>query len=154
MADNPDRYADLERALTRLVRRAFLPTAGEATRREAGVNLERATYATLARMAALKDARLSDLAAALGLDVSTTSRHVKRLVDAGYATASADPDDARARRYVPTRAGHDALARVRDTRRRHLARILQDWEPRDVEVLAAGLDRLMDAIEADEGQRP
>ncbi|MBS3941651.1 MAG: MarR family transcriptional regulator, partial [Actinobacteria bacterium] len=84
MPDDPAPFTELERALTRLIRRAFLPTVGEATRRAAGVHLERAAYVTLVNIAALDGARLSDLASALGIDVSTASRHVKRLVESGY----------------------------------------------------------------------
>lgn len=146
-------YTELERALMRLIRHAFLPTAGEATRRAAGVNLERAAYVTLARIAALDGARLSDLAAALGIDISTASRHVKRLVDAGYVEASTDPEDARARRYRPSSAGSDVLCRVRDARRADLARMLGGWEADEVSRLAAGLDRLVDTLEADERDR-
>ncbi len=146
-------HGELERALTRLVRRAFLPTAGEATRRAAGVNLERATYVTLVRTADLGGGRLSDIAAALGVETSTASRHVKRLVDAGYVDVITDPDDGRARRYTPTAAGDDALARVRSARRAHLARALDDWDPAEVSRLAEELDRLVDALEADERTR-
>lgn len=153
MTDDLAPYADLERALTRLIRRAFLPTAGEATRREAGVTLERAAYATLVRIAELEAGRLSDLAEVLGLDASTTSRHVKGLVDVGYVEVTPDPDDARARRYSPTAAGRDALARVRDLRRAHLARVLHDWEPDEVTTLADGLDRIVTAFEDDERRR-
>jgi DNA-binding MarR family transcriptional regulator len=147
---NDDRYGDLERALTRLVRRAFLPTSGEATRRAAGVHLERATYVALVRTAELEPGRLSDIAAALGVEVSTASRHLKRLVDDGYVEVATDPDDARARRYTPTDAGKDALARVSRARRRHLGRVLDDWSFDEVATLAAGLDRLLDALDADE----
>lgn len=153
MPDTSDHFAELERALTRLFRRAFLPTAGEATRREAGVNLERAAYVTLVRVAALDGCRLSELAAALGLDVSTTSRHVKRLVEAGYAEVGTDPDDARVRRCRLTAAGRDALARVRDARRAHLARVLGDWDPDDVAGVATGIDRIVTALEEDERER-
>jgi DNA-binding MarR family transcriptional regulator len=146
--DDADRYAELERALTRLIRRAFLPTAGEATRREAGVHLERAAYVTLVRVTELDGGRLSDIAAALGVEVSTASRHVKRLVEEGYVEATTDPDDARARRYRPTPAGDAALCRVRQTRRSHLAEMLDDWPPDDVDRLAEGLDRLVDTFEA------
>ncbi len=147
-------YGELERALTRLVRRAFLPTTGEATRRRAGVNLERAAYVTLVRIAELNGGRLSDIAAMLGLDVSTTSRHVKRLVAAGYVEVAADRDDARARRYTPTTEGRDALERVREARRAHLARVLDDWDPAEVAILAERLDGLVDALEADERGAP
>lgn len=153
MTDDLAPYTDLERALTRLIRRAFLPTAGEVTRREAGVALERAAYTTLVRIAELEAGRLSELAEVLGLDASTTSRHVKGLVDAGYVEVAPDPDDARARRYSPTAAGRDALERVRDIRRTHLARVLHDWEPDEVTTLALGLDRIVSAFEDDERRR-
>lgn len=148
-----DRYEELERSLTRLVRRAFLPTTGEATRRAAGVHLERATYSALVRTAELDGGRLSDIAALLGVEISTASRHLKRLVDAGYVAVAPDPDDARARRYTPTEQGRDALERVRRARRETLGRILDDWSAGDVETLARGLDRLLDALEAAEAAR-
>lgn len=144
---DPDRYAELESSLTRLIRRVFLPTAGEATRREAGVHLERSAYVTLVRIAELDGGRLSDIAAALGLEVSTASRHVKRLIEEGYVEAETCKDDARARRYTPTAIGRETLERVRATRQAHLARVLRDWEPTEVSGLAAGLGRLVDALE-------
>lgn len=150
MATDPDRYAALERALTRLVRRTLLPTAGEATRRDAGVDLERAAYITLARIAALGEPRLTELAASLGLDVSTTSRHVKRLKGDGLVSVEVDPDDSRARRFTPSPAGQDALERVRHARRTRLARVLHDWEPGAVDLLADGIDRLVTAFEHEE----
>ena len=146
-------HADLERALTRLVRRAFLPTAGQRVRAEAGLDLERAAYSTLVRIADLDGPRLSELAAALGLDVSTTSRHVKRLVDDGYVAVSTDPEDARARRYHPTVTGRDALDQVREVRRAVLARLLEEWSTDEVVTLARGLDRIVDVFEADERNR-
>ena len=151
MTDEHRPHADLERALTRLVRRAFLPTAGQRTRAEAGVDLERATYSTLVRIAHLDGARLSEVAAGMGLELSTVSRHVKRLVADGYVEVAADPDDARARRYSPTPAGHAALARVRSARRDRLAELLHDWEDAEVLDLAAQLDRVVDALEEEEG---
>lgn len=153
MPPSSEPHADLERALTRVVRRAFLPTAGEATRRQAGVDLERATYSTLTRIAELDHPRLTEVAAAMGLDTSTASRHTKRLVEDGYVEVTACSDDARARRYRPTAAGRATLERVRTARRDRLAHLLGDWDPAEVSALASGLDRLIDAIEADEQPR-
>ncbi len=150
MSREPEPHAALERALTRLVRRAFLPTAGERTRRQAGLDLERAAYGTLVQIADLGEPRLSDLAAALGLEVSTTSRHVQRLVADGYVEVATDPRDARARRYSPTPAGRDALERVRAARRAHLVRLLADWDNDDVTALADGLERILDVFEREE----
>lgn len=145
-----DQFAALETALTRLIRRAFLPTHGEASRREAGVSLERAAYATLVRTCELDGGRLSDIAAVLGLDVSTTSRHLKRLVEMDLVAARVDPDDARARRFSATSDGLEMLRRVGDARRAHLARVLDDWDPETVTTLADGLDRLIAALDADQ----
>jgi DNA-binding MarR family transcriptional regulator len=153
MATSPDPHDELERALTRVVRRVFLPTAGEATRRRAGVDLERATYSTLARIAELDRPRLTEVAAAMGLDTSTASRHTKRLVADGYVEVTACPEDARARRYRPTPAGRAALERVRDARRERLSTLLATWDAAEVSRLAQGLDGLIDAIEADEQAR-
>ncbi len=150
MADEHTPHADLERALTRLVRRAFLPTAGARSRAHAGVDLERAAYTTLVRIAHLDGARLSDIAAGMGLEVSTVSRHVKRLVADGYVEVAADPQDARARRYSPTADGRDALARIRDARRARLAALLHDWQDEELRDLASKLGRLVDALEAEE----
>lgn len=136
-------FAALEHALTRLIRRAFLPTAGEAARREAGVNLERATYASLVRVVELEGPRLSDLAHTMGLDISTASRHVKRLVGAGFVTVEVCPDDGRARRYFATRDGLAAVDRVHVARRRHLEALLATWDVADVRQLAQGIDRLL-----------
>lgn len=153
MSPAPDPHDALERALTRVVRRVFLPTAGEATRREAGVDLERAAYSTLARIDQLDHPRLTELASALGLDTSTASRHTKRLVADGYVEVSACSDDARARRYRPTTAGREALERVREARRARLEALLARWDQEEVRRLADGLDRLIDALEADEQGR-
>lgn len=150
MSDVTDPHTELERALTRVVRRVVLPTAGEATRRRAGVDLERATYTTLTRIAELDHPRLTEVAAALGLDISTTSRHAKRLVEDGYVEVTACADDARARRYATTPTGRQALDRVREARRARLEQLLDDWDAQEVRALATGLDRLVDAIESDE----
>jgi len=149
----PDAHEELERALTRVVRRVFVPTAGEASRQQAGVDLERSTYSTLARIADLDHPRLTEVAAAMGLDTSTASRHTKRLVEDGYVEVTACAEDARARRYHPTPAGEQALQRVRTARRDQLAALLDSWTPDDVQVLASGLDRLVDALEAPDGDR-
>ncbi|MFP4310461.1 MAG: MarR family winged helix-turn-helix transcriptional regulator [Nitriliruptoraceae bacterium] len=152
MPARPDPHTELERALTRVVRRVFLPTAGEATRRQAGVNLERATYSTLARIADLGHPRLTEVAAAMGLDTSTASRHTKRLIEDGLIEVTACTEDARARRYRPSDAGREALQRVREARRARLAQLLDTWEPEEIHALAVGLDRLVDALEADDGR--
>lgn len=140
------RIAELESALTSLIRRAALPSVLEATRRRAGVDLGRSLYSTLVRVAELDGGRLSDVAEALGLDVSTTSRHVARLVDDGYVDVTTDDTDGRARCFRPTAKGRRTLERVVDERRRHLEQLLHDWDPEDLATLTRGLERITEAF--------
>ncbi|MEX2503458.1 MAG: MarR family transcriptional regulator, partial [Egicoccus sp.] len=107
--------AALESALTRLIRRALLPTSGDETRAAAGVTLDRAAYHVLLRICDQGGMRLSALAEAMGLDVSTVSRHVTRLEQDGYVTRSPDPDDGRASLLTTTEAGRAVGAPVRET---------------------------------------
>ncbi len=55
---------------------------------------------------------LGELAAELYLDKSTASRVVDSLERKGYATRSADPDDARVRLLAPTAAGKRLRTRI------------------------------------------
>lgn len=142
----PD-VAVLETELTRLVRRALLPTSGDATRAAAGVGLDRAPYTALVRISEHAPIRLSRLAEVVGLDISTVSRHVARLEHDGYVVRSPDPDDGRASLLAITAAGNDALDRVRDARRTHLQQRLEHWDGADIGRLAALLARLLEAFD-------
>lgn len=141
--------AALESALTRLIRRALLPTSGDETRAAAGVTLDRAAYHVLLRICDQGTVRLSALAEAMDLDVSTVSRHVTRLEHDGYVSRSPDPDDGRAARLDTTEAGRAVLERVRETRRARLQALLDDWDEGDVGQLAGLLDRLIATFDAD-----
>lgn len=141
--------AALESALTRLIRRALLPTSGDETRAAAGVTLERAAYHVLLRICDQGAVRLSTVAETMGLDVSTVSRHVTRLEHDGLVARSPDPADGRASLLTTTDAGREVLERVRDTRRARLQDLLGDWDAHDVEQLAGLLDRLLATFDAD-----
>lgn len=145
--------AVLETALTRLIRRAVLPTTGDATRAAAGVGLDRALYTALVRISEQAPIRLSALAELVGLDTSTVSRHVARLEQDGFVVRSPDPDDGRASLLTVTDAGCEILGRVRDTRRAHLQQRVADWDADDVQQLADLLSRLLDAFDDDRDRR-
>lgn len=149
LASVTEQVDELETALTNLIRRAGLPAVMEASRRRAGVDLGRAAYSALVRVAELDGGRLSDVATALDLDASTTSRHVARLVDDGYVHVTVDDEDGRVRRFRPTRKGERALEQVLSERRKHLVRLLQDWEPEELPVVTRGLERILAAFVAD-----
>lgn len=148
-----DDVAVLETALTRLIRRALLPTTGDATRAAAGVSLDRALYTALIRISEHAPIRLSALADLVGLDISTLSRHVARLEHDGFVARTPDPGDGRASLLTVTDAGRGVLERVRDTRRTHLQQRLASWDDDDVRHLAHLLDRLLAAFDDDRDRR-
>lgn len=93
--------------------------------------------------------RLSDLANELHLDLSTVSRHVRQLEDAGLVVRAEDPEDRRAHQLALTEAGTAALADAMQARIRRIDRVLAEWSEEDRETLAALLTRLGDDIAAD-----
>lgn len=91
--------------------------------------------------------RVSDLAAACHLDVSTTSRQVSALTALDLVTKQADDRDRRAQVIVITATGRELVIRLREERATRLAQILHDWEPHDIQALSGLLDRYADAVE-------
>ncbi len=126
----------LEAALFAALRR-LAKASGEAPN-----GLDRAGYWVLAKLASLAPIRLSDLSAALDLDPSTVSRHIKALWSAGFVGRESDPDDGRAALLTPTPAGHEALDAARVLRLRVLADTMRSWPASDRERLVELLERL------------
>ena len=146
LANDLDDAAEIEAALTTLVRRASLPAAHAAVLRVAGSALDRAAYVVLARIEEWGPLRLSALARRLAIDVSTLSRHVARLEAQGYTKRSVDPSDQRACLLTVTCAGSDAVSRVRRARTERIAELLAHWPGDDRRDLARLLARLAEAL--------
>lgn len=106
------------------------------------VDVDRAGAYALFRMSALGPARLSEVATALDLDLSTVSRHVAGFEAAGLVTRSVDSADARARLVELTELGHEVVAAVSGERRRRLGAALKGWSAADRRLLADLLARL------------
>jgi len=79
------------------------------------------------------------LAAQLVLEISTMTRVVDRLVNAGLANRQADPDDRRVRRVAITRRGEQLVATIRGELIGEYERVLR-------EVPAAHRDAVIEAI--------
>jgi DNA-binding MarR family transcriptional regulator len=136
----------IDDALTRLVRHGMVPRTQAAIAARSGVQVERSTYLLLRRLAERGPIRLSDLAADLGLDVSTVSRQVTRLTERRLVRRHADPLDGRAGQLELSARGRDLLQRVRRGRHMWLADAVGDWSETDRVRLAQLLDRLADAL--------
>jgi DNA-binding MarR family transcriptional regulator len=86
--------------------------------------------------------RVSDVAQALGVDLSVASRQVGALIEAGYVERQADERDRRASVVSLSDAGRKVL---RESHRRMVhafSEALSEWSEDDVTHLSRGLARL------------
>ena len=90
--------------------------------------------------------RLSELAAAAGVDTSTASRQVARLVVDGLVERRPDPDDARASMHVLTQAGRDIRARLDVARREWFDIALGGFDDDERARFADHLERFVEAM--------
>jgi DNA-binding MarR family transcriptional regulator len=91
--------------------------------------------------------RASALAENVQSDPSTISRQVAALVREGLLERRADPVDGRASLLVTTPKGDAAHREQIGMRTRHFARMLADWDERDVRQFTALLRRFTDDFE-------
>jgi DNA-binding MarR family transcriptional regulator len=152
MADSPpDAVTQIEASIVTLLRRAVDPRGNRRLYAEAGVDLERSGSVMLARIEELEPARLSDLAAAAGVEMSTASRQVARLVDQGLVERAPDPEDRRAVLHRLTPEGRTARSRVGSAIRSWFERALAEFPPDDREQLAVLLGRFVTALVDQQG---
>lgn len=141
----------IERELTLLVRRAMkvrVDVPGHD-----GQSLDRSSYAILARLHHCGPSRLTALAHAFDLDVSTVSRQVQALGQAGLVERATDPGDRRAALLTLTEAGRDVVDASRARRHQRLVAVVDRWPSEDRDVFA----RLLEQFNADmtlAGPRP
>lgn len=112
----------------------------------AGDPVEGPTLGVLHQMRSIGAPRLSELAADVGLDISTVSRQVRALEHTGWVARTADPDDRRAARLELTPAGSAALDAAVDRRRTAMRAATVAWTDKDRQTLATLLTRLADDL--------
>ncbi len=112
-----------------------------ALKRRAGEREDPATVFLLRHLRASAPRRVSDLAECSRLDVSTVSRHVKSLEEAGYVTRIEDPDDRRASLLKITKQGQSLYDAAMGARSAALDRGLADWSDKDRHTLAVLVTR-------------
>lgn len=145
-----DAIERIETALVTLVRRANDPRGNRRINQAAGVEIERAGAVMLARVEELEPARLSDLAQAAGVDTSTASRQVARLVEDGLVERESDPDDRRASAHRLSPAGREVRQRLKQGRREWFDEVLSDFDPAERAQFASFLERFVDQMETEE----
>ena len=109
---------------------------------------ELAGAVVLARLEALGPVRLTELAAALGLDPSSVSRQVTALEKEGLVAREKDPTDQRALHLVLTERGTSAVGALRQVRAEALATLTPDWTSTEIDDLTDRVARLRTDITA------
>jgi DNA-binding MarR family transcriptional regulator len=117
------------------------PRAHQRQVSETGVHVERAGVIALAILADRGPLRLSELAGALQVDISTASRQVRKLEDAGLVERTADELDRRASLLHLTDDGRSAQRRLRAHWHARIRRALDDLTPDEQGALAGLLER-------------
>jgi DNA-binding MarR family transcriptional regulator len=137
-ATTADRIAD---ALRAVVGPASAARFHESVAARAGVEIDRSGSWLLVRLANEGPMRLSDLAALQGVDVSTTSRQVKPLLERGLVERADHPTDGRSALLAITEAGLSVHRRLSRERRAVIAAAVESWSPADRDRFAALLER-------------
>ncbi|MGW5051069.1 MarR family winged helix-turn-helix transcriptional regulator [Actinokineospora sp. NPDC004072] len=130
----------LERELSKLFGRARSLSLTLAAR--VHPDLDGAAYALLLHLGDIGPARAAEVVDRTGLDKSTVSRQIARLVDLGLVERVPDPSDGRARLVQLTAVGTERLAKVRADRRRQLRERVERWPTADLREFSRLLARL------------
>lgn len=136
---------ELTDALSRVVRLAALPRFAELVAARAGTPLDRSAYVLLVTLLE-RPQRVGELAEVLTLDVSTVSRQVQALEEAGLARREPHPTDRRSSLLVITDAGAVVVQAHRRARRSLFAEVLGDVPTADLQAVADVLHRLATGI--------
>ncbi|MFI1097138.1 MarR family winged helix-turn-helix transcriptional regulator [Streptomyces sp. NPDC020917] len=109
-------------------------------------SMDRAAYLLLNRLDREGPMGVKALAEAMGIDSSTVTRQVAPLVDTGLVKRTSHPEDGRAVVLALSPRGRGRLDEVRDSRRRLMAQVTDDWTPQEREVFTDLLFRFNIAL--------
>jgi DNA-binding MarR family transcriptional regulator len=112
----------------------------------ANLNIDKALYPVLSATAALGPARVSQVAAILALNPTTTSRHLQTLEHKGLVSRTSSPTDGRAAVVELTDYGQAAVRQLRTTRKKLFEDKLQGFDSDELERFASCLERLTAAF--------
>jgi DNA-binding MarR family transcriptional regulator len=106
------------------------------------------TLSLLQLLAGRQPLRPSEIAEVHGVHPSLVTRQVRELEDAGLVQVAADPADGRSCLVTLTPAGAGELQRLTQAGLDRFALFVADWQPGDVRMLTALLDKLRNSIAA------
>ena len=144
--DGPPVADRLDAAILMLAREFNDPQASQTLKRWSGVDVERSGFVLMVRIEERPGSHLAHLAEAAGIDVSTASRQMTRLLHEGLVRRTPDPAEHRARRHYLTADGDRALRRLRAARRERIERLVGDFSASEQLQLADLLERFVAAF--------
>ena len=96
--------------------------------------------------------RPTEIASVLQVHPSLVTRQLRELEDAGFTEVTGHPADGRAWLVTLTPSGREEMRRLQQVGLDRFALFTADWEPGDVQMLAALLEKLKSSM-ADVGAR-
>ncbi|TAK69381.1 MAG: MarR family transcriptional regulator [Dehalococcoidia bacterium] len=138
---------EIERALTALTRNPRIRGLHRVLSVESGTALDRPAYVALANLER-GPMRVSELAEACGVDISTMSRLVERLECEGLVERARTSDDRRVALIRASAAGREMQHTMGAFRRAALAKLLASWTDEERKTFARLLDRFVGEAEA------
>ncbi|GAA1580388.1 hypothetical protein GCM10009804_41180 [Kribbella hippodromi] len=127
---------------------AFTRVGRRLKAKQPGDTLDHSLHVVLFALRCNGALRLSDLAARLELDASTTSRHVRSLEQLGLVRRSPDPDDGRAFRVELTEQGVQQWEAGARHRMELLSAAMEGWSEQDVQTFERLMTRFADGVAA------
>jgi DNA-binding MarR family transcriptional regulator len=118
-------------------------TAESLAQADAGISLPQLRVLVLASRSASLNA--TEVAAALHVHLSTSSRLCDRLVQVGFLDRRDRPDDRRQLQLMLTQDGQNLLNKITEHRRKVFTRILRRLDPADGAALAQSLGNFIEA---------
>jgi DNA-binding MarR family transcriptional regulator len=143
----------IQRAWQDSTRQALHPTVEAYFRDQTESPIPRAARLALLQLAEHGPLHVTELAGLCAVDVSTMSRTVRTLFDAGLVTREADTD-LRAVRLAITAEGLEAIARLIRASQELIESVLVSWTPEDREQLALLMARFSEDFAAHLGHKP
>jgi DNA-binding MarR family transcriptional regulator len=145
-ADTDRAFTTIERSLSHLARLARPSRIFGAVTDVHGRPIDRAAYSVLARVEEFGPIRLTDLAIAMEIDISTASRQVRALEERDLVVRADAPGDQRSSLLRLTTDGESVLARSRALRLRGIHQRLDTWNDADLCALAGLLERFAESL--------
>jgi DNA-binding MarR family transcriptional regulator len=142
---------DLSAALIDLMSFFASPKRDALLLREAGVDLDRALFPLLVRLAMGGPLSVAALAEQVGRDHTTVSRQLAKLESLDLIARPVSGGDRRVRKAALTAAGEAMVSAITAARQRLLIRVLAGWSGPDRARLAALNRRFVDALAAAAG---